>query len=121
MTTRLQHVTDTFTELTTYGGAAFGAATLGYSYFEKASLWDSFWWAIVTGPTVGYGDQFPVTVGGRIVGMLLIVFCVFFLVPLITARMVSAADLNGWTHEEQEQIKNDLATIRQKVTGGTPE
>lgn len=30
---------------------------------------DALWWGIVTITTVGYGDQFPVTTGGRIVGV----------------------------------------------------
>lgn len=37
------------------------------------SFWDGIWWAIVTIATVGYGDRFPVTYPGRMVGLVLIV------------------------------------------------
>src|SRR4029077_2342830 len=33
---------------------------------------DALWWGIVTVTTVGYGDQCPVTTGGRIVGVFLL-------------------------------------------------
>ena len=33
---------------------------------------DALWWGYVTAITVGYGDQYPVTVGGRIVGTLML-------------------------------------------------
>ena len=32
---------------------------------------DALWWSYVTITTVGYGDKFPVTSGGRIIGVLL--------------------------------------------------
>lgn len=48
--------------------------------FESASLdanicsgGDAIWWAFVTVATVGYGDHYPVTTGGRVVGIMLMI------------------------------------------------
>ncbi len=33
---------------------------------------DALWWGYVTATTVGYGDQYPVTAGGRIAGLIML-------------------------------------------------
>ena len=64
-------------------------------YFERTSedsnilsVWDGIWWTAVTMGTVGYGDRYPVTIGGRIVGLFLI-FAGVGLMSLFTATIAS--------------------------------
>lgn len=55
---------------------------------EYRGLWDSVWWALVTIFTVGYGDIRPITIGGRLVGIFVMMSGVT-LVSLITATISS--------------------------------
>ena len=70
-------------------------SSVGVRYFEQPaadsnirSIWDGIWWAVVTVATVGYGDRFPVSVGGRIVGFVLMFFGVGMM-SLLTATIAS--------------------------------
>lgn len=73
------------------------ALTAGYAIllFEQApgrdefsSVADGIWWAVVTMTTVGYGDHFPTTGGGRVIGVVLM-FSSIILVSLFTATVSS--------------------------------
>ncbi|MGA1196094.1 MAG: potassium channel family protein, partial [Candidatus Latescibacterota bacterium] len=73
------------------------ALVIGYAIllFEKqpdreefATLADGIWWAVVTMTTVGYGDEYPITTPGRIIGVALM-FSSIGLVSVFTATISS--------------------------------
>ncbi len=53
-----------------------GAVGFYYAEEDVEHIGDALWWAVVTISTVGYGDFFPVTTVGRIIGVFLMVFIV---------------------------------------------
>ena len=73
---------------------AFLVSSLGELFFEYganqgfASIWDAVWWTLVTAFTVGYGDKVPLTTGGRIVAVLVMLFGIGLL-AMITGRIAS--------------------------------
>lgn len=98
-------------------------ATLFWYFEPKRTVGDSIWWAVVTTSTVGYGDVYPITTGGRIVSGLLISVMVLFVIPMITAQFASKLIVNNdaFQHEEQEEIKSQLREIRvlvESMAGG---
>jgi len=50
--------------------------------------WDALWWTIVTLTTVGYGDKYPITFGGKILGIFMMVLGVAS-VGIVTGRIAS--------------------------------
>ena len=78
---------------------------------------DALWWGYVTITTVGYGDQFPVTAWGRIIGVFLLtagvaIFSVFtgfianaFLAPRRTRHRLVGTAQEGSVRAELEAIR----------------
>ena len=62
----------------------------------------ALWWSIETATTVGYGDFYPVTLGGRIIGAAVMV------VGITTYGMVTAA-LATWFVGREQQRRHHLA------------
>jgi voltage-gated potassium channel len=50
---------------------------------------EALWWAVVTVSTVGYGDYYPVTTGGRLTAVLLMVLG-FTVLAVITAQIAAS-------------------------------
>jgi voltage-gated potassium channel len=75
---------------------------------------NAVWWAVVTITTVGYGDRYPVTLGGRLVA----VFVMFSGVGIIGAlASILASILVPQPKEEAEDEKNAPPTaVEQELT-----
>jgi len=96
--------------------AIYFLSTFIYSVFENHGFGDSMWWAFMTFTTVGYGDQFPHTLIGRIAGICLVAAAVFVVLPTITALIATRiiGNHHEFTHEEQEEVKQLLRAIAKK-------
>jgi voltage-gated potassium channel len=63
----------------------FGIRIFEFGENEQfTSFEDALWWVFVTVTTVGFGDKYPITVGGRIVAVLVMFFGIGFLGLLIS-------------------------------------
>lgn len=87
-----------------------------YALLEHKGPIEGLWWGVVTGSTVGYGDSYPASTAGRGVGAILIFVSVAF-VAMATAQLANhlLTDPNAWTHEEQEELKQNLAELTKLV------
>jgi voltage-gated potassium channel len=94
-----------------------GAAESAVSAGEFPDLWDGIWWAVVTVTTVGYGDLYPKTAQGRLIGMVLMFVGIGFL-SLLTAAVASrfVKQERGQEHEELmetlRRIEADVAELK---------
>lgn len=116
----LRHVidsTDTFRELLILYIVVVLAGASVFCVAEQKPFWDSLWWSVVTALTVGYGDFAPVTVSGRIAGMVVMHVVPLFIIPLIIVRLLTTfvKDQNQFTHGEQERILADLEKIKKAL------
>ncbi len=64
-------------------------SSIGLDYFEPGIHYkDALWWSIVTVTTVGYGDISPTTLGGRIIGVVIMLIGIGIL-GMFTATIAS--------------------------------
>lgn len=91
----------------------YAIAVGSYMRYDHHGLADACWWAFMTLTTVGYGDQYPTSVQGRLAGVILVMAAVFIIVPTITAVVASRliVDDDAWTHDEQELVKRLLIEV----------
>lgn len=87
-------------------GLVLLAAGLGIWFFERKrnpdqfggsaaeGLGSGFWWSAVTMTTVGYGDKAPVTLGGRIVGLIWM-FVSVIIISSFTAAITSSLTVSS--------------------------
>ena len=93
---------------------------------------DALWWGLVTVTTVGYGDEYPVTTGDRLVGVLLLLsgvalFATFtgylanaFLAPQrpperTAAEAGSPRDILAETRRELARQEEESAALRERL------
>lgn len=82
-------------------------AAVGIYYFEHnaqpehfSSIFDSLWWAIITLTTVGYGDVYPITVGGKV--FTFIILMIGLGIVAIPTGIISSALTNSVDKSEDE-------------------
>ncbi|WP_125764955.1 potassium channel family protein [Companilactobacillus hulinensis] len=90
-------------------------AAIMYSMAEGVSLGESFWWAIVTASTVGYGDIAPTTLVGKIASSLLMIVGIGF-VSTLTSTITNyfTPETNSQSNEKLDQIIVKLDTLSQE-------
>ena len=91
------------------GGGLVFAAERQSEGATITSFQDGVWWALVTMTTVGYGDFFPTTTIGRMIGLLLMVFGVAAL-AVVTAE-VAALLIRNRENEEEIQLSDVMAKL----------
>jgi voltage-gated potassium channel len=78
---------------------------------------DALWWAITTITTVGYGDRYPVTDEGRVVGAILMVVGVGFFGTFTAYVATFFLSGNKSNDEVESELAKELRLLRERLEG----
>ncbi len=106
----------------TFGAIAILQLEKGYPGANIENAEDAIWWALTTVSTVGYGDRFPVTTGGRMVAGALMVTGVglFGILSGLFASWFVKSDSDS----QQDQVvllKEELVRLRETIETQLPQ
>jgi voltage-gated potassium channel len=97
--------------------AVLAIGTISFSLIEGLSLFNAFYFTLVTVATVGYGDIHPITTAGKILAMIIIVFGV----GTFTGAIVNTIGffIERRQHEERKERINTLIELFFSEVGNT--
>lgn len=77
---------------------------------------EAFWWAVVTVTTVGYGDYYPTTNGGRVVAIVLMLMGIGLFGALTSYLSTSFINRgNQTTQKQNEDVIKRLAAVEEQL------
>ncbi|MGQ9897743.1 MAG: ion transporter [Acidobacteriota bacterium] len=86
-------------------------AAVGIYYFEHeaqpevfTSIFDGLWWAVATLTTVGYGDSYPITAGGRF--FTFVILAIGLGIVALPSGIIAAALTKAREEEEEASAKH---------------
>jgi voltage-gated potassium channel len=97
------------------GGAVFAGIEPTDHEGNAVTTWDGIWWAVTTVTTVGYGDIYPLSDAGRIIGITIMLVGIGF-VALLTAFIADRfVNVQAQTEHKEDQILAELRAIRTRL------
>ena len=79
-------------------------------------IWTAYWWTLATLATVGYGDVYPVTVSGRVIAVVVMIYGVG-LFGVITGALATwvIEKISGVTEEDHAATKADIEALHAEI------
>jgi voltage-gated potassium channel len=101
--------------LTVLGGGAAYSAIERAPNGDRLSAWDGVWWALTTVTTVGYGDNYPTTDGGRVIAIVVMLVGIGFVAILTAAAAERFMRARAESEAERRELMARLDEIAQRL------
>lgn len=120
----LVKIDSAFISMLILGASLVTFSTISILQFENLetcnikSAWDAVWWSICTITTVGYGDKFPMTDGGKIVAIILMVCGIGLFGTLIgyfSSFFTDKEKKNNETVDTIEELSKQITELRNEL------
>jgi voltage-gated potassium channel len=96
-------------------------SSIAVLHFEKSAdsnirgAGDALWWSLSTVTTVGYGDRFPVSPEGRILGVLLMTAGVGLFATFTGYIASLVVGTNNEIQEELSELNSEMSSLREEI------